>query len=101
MFDSSMVNKPSGFEPLKFYCNWILRNVLTHSKGPCRTAAPLADLDLYCSCLEDIFSCGTTLTFSKNYHFRLSRVMKLSQFTLYMKLNVSDNKFTIFSIISS
>ena len=23
MFDSSMVNKPSGFEPLKFYCIWL------------------------------------------------------------------------------
>ena len=24
MFDSSMVNEPSGFEPLKFYCNCFL-----------------------------------------------------------------------------
>ena len=22
MFDSSVVNEPSGFEPLKFYCNY-------------------------------------------------------------------------------
>ena len=26
MFDSSMVNEPSGFEPLKFYCTCIRRH---------------------------------------------------------------------------
>ena len=30
MFDSSMVNEPSGFEPLKFYCITIM---MKQSKG--------------------------------------------------------------------
>ena len=45
MFDSSMVNEPSGFEPLKFYCTKLhLRGLDTHG----RLAAITDNGDYFC-----------------------------------------------------
>ena len=34
VFDSSIVNEPSGFEPLKFYCIWIPLLIRCNVSGP-------------------------------------------------------------------